>query len=92
MDSDAHPRNTEARAGGLPPPPDEIKPVRIGYRAWLGEGCSIMKGVTVGEGAVVGSHSVVLTDIPAYAVAIGNPARVIVKDVRVGAIASQPSV
>ncbi len=82
LDSDAHPRDPELRAADLPPSPDEIKPVRICRRAWIGQGSYIMKGVTVGEGAVVGANSVVVTDVPPFAVAIGNPARVIVKDVR----------
>lgn len=81
-DTDSHPRDTEARAKGLPPPQQEVKPVRIGRRAWLGGGCWIMKGVTIGEGAVIGVNSVVVTDIPPYAVAMGNPARVVVKDLR----------
>ncbi len=81
-DTDAHPRDTEARIKGLPPPPHEVKPVRVGRGAWLGGGCWIMKGVTIGEGAVIGVNSVVLTDVPPFAVAMGNPARVVVKDVR----------
>jgi acetyltransferase-like isoleucine patch superfamily enzyme len=81
-DTDAHPRDTEARVQGAAAPPDEIKPVRICRRAWLGGGCWIMKGVTIGEGAVVGVNSVVLTDVPPYAVVMGNPARIVVKDVR----------
>jgi acetyltransferase-like isoleucine patch superfamily enzyme len=82
LDTDAHPRDTDARAHGLPPPEAEIKAVRICRRAWLGQSCFIMKGVTVGEGAVIGANSVVVTDIPPYSVAMGNPARVVVKDVR----------
>lgn len=83
VDSDAHPRDAELRAQDLPPPPEEIKSVRICRRAWLGQGCAIMKGVTIGEGAIIGVNSVVVTDIPPYALALGNPARVLVKDVRV---------
>ncbi len=91
VDSDAHPRDAEARALDLPPPPEEIKPVRICRRAWLGQGACIMKGVTIGEGAIIGVNSVVVTDIPPYALALGNPARVLVKDVRVNSIpAPQP--
>lgn len=82
MDTDAHPRDPEARVKGLPPPPEEIKPVRICRRAWIGQRAFIMRGVTIGEGAVIGASSVVVTDIPPYAVAMGNPARVIIKDVR----------
>ncbi len=82
MDNDAHPRDPELRAQDLPPGADEIKPVRICRRAWIGQNAFIMKGVTVGEGAVVGANSVVVTDVPPFAVVMGNPARVIVKDVR----------
>jgi serine acetyltransferase len=35
-----------------------------------------MKGVTIGEGAVIGAHSVVISDIPPYSLAMGNPAEV----------------
>lgn len=40
-----------------------------------------MKGVTVGEGAIIGVNSVVVNDIPSYSVAMGNPARVVVKNI-----------
>ena len=79
MDTDAHPRDALERIADLPPRPEEIKPVRICRRAWIGQNSFIMKGVTIGEGAVVGVNSVVLADIPPYAVAMGNPARVVVK-------------
>ncbi len=80
MDSDAHPRDTAERIADLPPRPEEIKPVRIGRYAWIGQNAFILKGVTIGEGAVIGVNSVVVTDIPPYSVAMGNPARVVVKN------------
>ena len=85
LDNDAHPRDPYLRASKHPPSPDEIKPVRICKYAWIGQGSYIMKGVTIGEGAIIGANSVVLNDIPAFSVAIGNPARVIVKDIRANA-------
>jgi acetyltransferase-like isoleucine patch superfamily enzyme len=54
-----------------------VMPVNIADKAWIGFGASILKGVTIGEGAVVGACSVVTRDVPAYAVVAGNPARVI---------------
>lgn len=90
-DSDAHPRDPEMRAQRLPPAPEEIKPVRICRRAWIGQGSYIMKGVTIGEGAIVGANSVVITDIPPFSVALGNPARVVVRDVRASSGAGQSS-
>ena len=82
VDNDGHPRDAALRAADAPPPADEVKPVRICKYAWIGHGCYIMKGVTIGENAIIGVASVVVTDIPPYSVAMGNPARVVVKDIR----------
>jgi acetyltransferase-like isoleucine patch superfamily enzyme len=79
-DSDGHPRQADLRAQNLPPHPRDIRPVRIGRHAWIGNGTHIMKGVTIGEGAIIGANSVVINDIPPYALAMGNPATVILKN------------
>jgi len=76
-DHDGHPADLALRIQGRPTPPDEVRPVRIGRHAWIGRDTHILKGVTVGEGAVVGAASVVVSDVPSFAVAAGNPARVI---------------
>ncbi len=49
----------------------------IGHDVWIGAGVTIMSGVRIGNGAVVGSSATVAKDIPPYAIAVGNPARVI---------------
>ncbi len=49
----------------------------IGHDTWLGHGAIIMPGVTVGTGCVIGAGAVVTRDIPAYAIAVGVPARVV---------------
>jgi acetyltransferase-like isoleucine patch superfamily enzyme len=51
--------------------------VSIGRDVWIGGSSVILSRVTIGEGSVIGSGSVVTQDIPAYSVAVGSPARVI---------------
>lgn len=55
----------------------KISPVRICDRAWIGFNVIILKGVTIGEGAIVGAGSVVTKDVPPYTMVAGNPAKVI---------------
>lgn len=79
-DSDGHPREMDLRLAKQPPSLRDVRPVRICKGAWIGNGSQIMKGVTIGEGAVIGAQSVVITDIPPYALAMGNPAEVIIRN------------
>jgi acetyltransferase-like isoleucine patch superfamily enzyme len=51
--------------------------VRIGNDVWMGAGCSILPGVTINDGAVVGARSVVTKDVPAGAIVVGAPARIL---------------
>ena len=51
--------------------------VVVGSNVWIGYGAQILRGVTVGDNAIIAASSVVTRDIPANAVAAGSPARVI---------------
>ena len=53
------------------------KGIWINDDVWIGGNVSIVDGVTIGRGAVIGAGTVVTKDIPEYAVAIGNPAKVV---------------
>lgn len=54
-------------------------PVKIGNNVWIGEGAFIMPGVSIGDGCVIGAHSIVNKSIPDYTIAAGAPACVIKK-------------
>ncbi len=52
-------------------------PIKVSRGAWIGARAIILKGVTIGEGAVIGAGSVVSSDVPAWTIVAGNPAKVI---------------
>ncbi len=52
-------------------------PITIGNNVFIGQYCIVLGGVTIGDGATIGAHSVVTKDIPAGAVAVGAPARIL---------------
>lgn len=72
MDRDYHKFNS---------PTEVIKPVDIKDNVWIGCNSIIMKGVTIGEGAVVAAGSVVTKDVPPKVVVGGNPAKIIREDI-----------
>lgn len=53
------------------------KPIKICDKVWIGTRCTILKGVTIGEGAIVAAGSVVTKDIPPWTMVGGNPAKYI---------------
>ncbi len=57
--------------------PVAAAPIRIGCDVWLGAGVKVLRGVVIGDQAVVGAGAVVTHDVPARAVAVGVPARVL---------------
>lgn len=57
------------------------RPVIVGDKAWLCESCTVMNGVHIGDGAVVGAKSFVIRNVPAHTMVSGHPAEVIDEDV-----------
>lgn len=57
--------------------PTRMAPIKIGSRVFIGARCIILKGVTIGDGAVVGAGSVVVSDVPPGVLVAGNPATVV---------------
>ncbi len=71
MDNDFHTMVVDGQAR------PSVGPVRIGDHVWIGTRAVILKGVTIGDGAVVAAGAVVTKDVPAGAVVAGMPARVV---------------
>ena len=73
MDSDFHHIESENHV--------MTKPVTIRDNVWIGNGATILKGVTIGEGSVIAAKSVVTRDVPPHTIVAGNPAKVIKEDI-----------
>jgi acetyltransferase-like isoleucine patch superfamily enzyme len=74
-DSDNH-----QLVGGPAHQPDA--PIEIGNHVWIGMRATILKGVRIGDGAVVAAGAVVTRDVPAYSIVAGVPARVVRENIR----------
>ncbi|USS86078.1 sugar O-acetyltransferase [Fructilactobacillus cliffordii] len=55
----------------------ELDPVKIEDDVWLGANVTVLPGVTIGKGAIIGANSLVTKDVPAGMIAVGSPAKVI---------------
>jgi acetyltransferase-like isoleucine patch superfamily enzyme len=89
FDNDTHPLDAEERARHFRAilktakgrKPDEFDiptaPIRVGRRCWLGFSSAVMKGVSLGDEAILAAGAVVVSDIPARCTAAGNPARIV---------------
>jgi acetyltransferase-like isoleucine patch superfamily enzyme len=76
-DNDGHPLDPFKRARGEAVAKNDVLPVKIDNYVWVGEGSTILKGVSIGQGAVIGAKSVVRQDIAPMSIVMGNPAIVV---------------
>ena len=70
-----HPIDVKQRNEGL----EYAYPIKVGNNVWIGAQVCVLPGVTIGDNCVIGAGSIVVHDIPANSVAVGNPCRVIKK-------------
>ncbi len=70
-----HPLDAVKRGEGL----EMAKPITLGDNVWIGADVSVLPGVKIGEGSVIGAKSLVKDDIPAGVLAVGNPCKVVKK-------------
>ncbi len=68
-----HPFDPIQRNAGL----EYAKPITVGNNVWIGGNVVVLPGVSIGDNAVIGAGSVVVRDVPAGVLAVGNPCRVI---------------
>ena len=75
--AERHARFKELRTIGRHLTPETVvhRPIRIEDDVWIGFNAAIMKGVTIGRGAIVGACSVITQDVPPFGVVVGSPAR-----------------
>jgi acetyltransferase-like isoleucine patch superfamily enzyme len=76
-DSDGHPTEWDRRADHDELSTEEVGDIKIGDYVWIGRDVQILKGVTIGDRAIIGAGSVVISDVPADMTAMGSPARLI---------------
>lgn len=75
LDSDFHTITYDGKTS------EKSKPIHIGNHVWIGRSAIVLKGVTIGDGAIIGAGSIVTRDVPPGCLVVGNPARVIKENV-----------
>ena len=71
-------------------PDGTTAPITILPNCFIGGGATILPGVTIGPNAIIGAGAVVFEDVPPYAIAVGNPARVIAANPAIGTFGRLP--
>jgi acetyltransferase-like isoleucine patch superfamily enzyme len=90
-DYSGHPTDPALRMAGVQVDPSDVHPVRICRNAWIGRRVTILPGVTIGEGAIIGAGTVVTKDVPPFQLCAGNPGRIIHREYVTGVPTGQQS-
>jgi acetyltransferase-like isoleucine patch superfamily enzyme len=77
FDAPGHPRDPVLRKRGEPANAEDVRLIKIEDNVWIGRDSIIFPGVTIGEGSIVVTGSLVMSDVPPYTTVAGNPARAI---------------
>jgi acetyltransferase-like isoleucine patch superfamily enzyme len=77
FDNDGHPLDAALRHDNQPITPKDVAGIIVGNDVWIGVGSTILKGVHIGNRAIVGARSVVTKDVPPDTIIAGNPARIL---------------
>jgi acetyltransferase-like isoleucine patch superfamily enzyme len=80
LDAEARRRDLEnvpSRSPRSPQHEEQSSPITVGSNVWIGFDACVLPGVRIGDGCIIGARSVVTSEIPAYCIAAGNPARVV---------------
>ena len=56
-------------------------PIKIGEHVWIGQGATVLKGVTIGDGAIIAANATVTKDVPSHCIVAGCPAKVVKENV-----------
>lgn len=68
----------------------DVRPIRIGKNCFIGGSSTILPGVTIGDGSIVGAGATVFDDVPAGCAVGGNPARILRRDLKLGRFGRLP--
>jgi len=72
-----HDHHYEMNKGALALNGYKTAPIKIGNNVWIGDKCTILKGVTIGDNVVIGAHTLVHKDVPSGVVVGGNPFKIL---------------
>jgi acetyltransferase-like isoleucine patch superfamily enzyme len=76
FDNDGHPVDATKRRDGQRVSVSDVHPIVVGNDVWIGTGCRILKGVRIGDRAIIGAGSIVTKDVAPDTIVAGNPARI----------------